>query len=44
MAASAISEVDGLMEGGDDVSVAEPSGKVADDETVDIVEVMTGGE
>ncbi len=42
--ASAVAEVEGLVERGGDASVAEPCGDVADSGAVVVVEVMTGGE
>jgi len=42
--ASAVAEIEGLVERGGDACVAEPCGDVADGGAVVVVEVMTGGE
>ena len=44
LAASAIGEVDGLMERCGYTGIAEPGGDVADRRAVGVVEVVTGGE
>ena len=44
LAASAVAEVEGLVERGGDAGVAEPGGDVADGGAVVVVEVMAGGE
>ena len=43
LSASAIAEVEGLMECGGDAGVPEPGGDVADGGAVVVVEVMPGG-
>ena len=40
----AVGDIDGLVEGGGGVGVAEPGGEVADDGAVGVVEVVAGGE
>ena len=44
LAASAVAEVEGLVERGGDAGVAEPGGDVADGGAIAVVEVVAGGE